>query len=207
MNLRYPLAGLVDRHILRRALVLLALMAAVPCARRAALLGARARVAQEERPDLRRLQRQELGRRLRSPVRALQPRGRWRHSRRRRRRRQSARKSARMAAANGGDRGRHGHRRRHRRGDRATHGQDRPLLRRPLTRAGAPGSERYVGEQRFRCHLPADARRARPPASDGCRRFLLIATGAFGLSEGRTTACPGTDGVWDLPPEAKMTRR
>jgi surface antigen len=45
------------------------------------------------------------------------------------------------------------------------------------------------------------------PASDGCRRFLLIATGAFGLSEGRTTACPGTDGVWDLPPEAKMTRR
>jgi hypothetical protein len=44
-------------------------------------------------------------------------------------------------------------------------------------------------------------------ASDGCRRFLLIATGAFGLSEGRTTACPGTDGVWDLPPEAKMTRR
>jgi len=44
-------------------------------------------------------------------------------------------------------------------------------------------------------------------ASDGCRRFLLVATGAFGLSEGRTTACPGTDGVWDLPPEAKMTRR
>jgi surface antigen len=46
-----------------------------------------------------------------------------------------------------------------------------------------------------------------PAASDGCRRFLLIATGAFGLSEGRTTACPGTDGVWDLPPEVKMTRR
>jgi surface antigen len=44
-------------------------------------------------------------------------------------------------------------------------------------------------------------------ASDGCRKFLLVATGAFGLSEGRTTACPGTDGVWDLPPEAKMTRR
>jgi surface antigen len=45
------------------------------------------------------------------------------------------------------------------------------------------------------------------PSSEGCRRFRLIATGSFGLSEGRTTACPGNEGVWDLPPEAKMTRR
>jgi surface antigen len=45
------------------------------------------------------------------------------------------------------------------------------------------------------------------PSGDGCRRFRLIATGAFGLSEGRTTACPGEDGVWNLAPEAKMTRR
>jgi surface antigen len=50
---------------------------------------------------------------------------------------------------------------------------------------------------------PAD----QAPSSDGCRRFRLIATGSFGLSEGRTTACPGNDGVWDLPPEATMTRR
>jgi surface antigen len=44
-------------------------------------------------------------------------------------------------------------------------------------------------------------------SSDGCRKFRLIATGAFGLSEGRTTACPGEDGVWNLAPEVKMTRR
>jgi surface antigen len=44
-------------------------------------------------------------------------------------------------------------------------------------------------------------------SADGCRKFRLIATGRFGLSEGRTTACPGSDGVWDLAPEAKMSRR
>jgi surface antigen len=42
---------------------------------------------------------------------------------------------------------------------------------------------------------------------DGCRKFRLIATGKFGLSEGRTTACPGDDGTWDLAPEVKMSRR
>ena len=47
----------------------------------------------------------------------------------------------------------------------------------------------------------------RAPASDGCRRFRLIATGSFGLSEGRATACPGDDGVWKLAPVATMTRR
>jgi len=46
----------------------------------------------------------------------------------------------------------------------------------------------------------------RAPSSDGCRKFRLIATGPFGLSEGRTTACPGEDGVWKLAPGA-MTRR
>ncbi|HET7202301.1 MAG TPA: glycine zipper 2TM domain-containing protein [Steroidobacteraceae bacterium] len=33
---------------------------------------------------------------------------------------------------------------------------------------------------------------------DGCRRFKLIAHGSFGLSEGRTTACPDQEGVWRL---------
>ena len=47
----------------------------------------------------------------------------------------------------------------------------------------------------------------RAPASDGCRRFRLIATGPFGLSEGRATACPGDDGVWKLAPVPTMTRR
>jgi surface antigen len=42
---------------------------------------------------------------------------------------------------------------------------------------------------------------------DGCRKFRLIATGKFGLSEGRTRACPGDDGTWDLAPEVKMSRR
>jgi len=44
-------------------------------------------------------------------------------------------------------------------------------------------------------------------SEDGCRKFRLIATGGFGLSEGRTTACAGEDGVWNLAPEAQMTRR
>jgi len=44
-------------------------------------------------------------------------------------------------------------------------------------------------------------------SDDGCRRFRLIATGSFGLSEGRATACPDDDGVWKLAPGATMTRR
>jgi surface antigen len=46
-----------------------------------------------------------------------------------------------------------------------------------------------------------------PASTDGCRKFRLVATGAFGLGEGRTIACPGEDGVWNLAPEAKMSRR
>jgi len=42
---------------------------------------------------------------------------------------------------------------------------------------------------------------------DGCRKFRLVATGGFGLSEGRTVACAGPDGVWNLAPDARMTRR
>ncbi len=45
------------------------------------------------------------------------------------------------------------------------------------------------------------------PSPDGCRKFRLIATGAFGLSEGRAKACPGEDGTWSLAPDAIMTRR
>jgi surface antigen len=47
----------------------------------------------------------------------------------------------------------------------------------------------------------------RAPAVDGCRKFRLIATGTFGLSEGRATACPAGGGVWSLAPEATLTRR
>jgi len=51
---------------------------------------------------------------------------------------------------------------------------------------------------------PADDAR---DAGDGCRRFRLIATGAFGLSEGRTVACAAPDGTWTLSPEARLGRR
>lgn len=44
-------------------------------------------------------------------------------------------------------------------------------------------------------------------AGNGCRRFRLIATGSFGLSEGRTVACPAPDGSWTLAPEARLGRR
>jgi surface antigen len=42
---------------------------------------------------------------------------------------------------------------------------------------------------------------------DGCRKFRLIATGGFGLSEGRTVACPRSDGTWDLAADARLGRR
>jgi surface antigen len=51
---------------------------------------------------------------------------------------------------------------------------------------------------------PADEQR--DPAS-GCRRFRLIATGSFGLSEGRTVACAAPDGTWTLAPEVRLGRR
>jgi len=44
-------------------------------------------------------------------------------------------------------------------------------------------------------------------SDEGCRKFRLIATGGFGLSEGRTVACPSTDGTWSLSPEARLGRR
>lgn len=40
-----------------------------------------------------------------------------------------------------------------------------------------------------------------------CRKFRLVATGRFGLSEGRTVACPAADGTWNLSPEAQLGRR
>lgn len=42
---------------------------------------------------------------------------------------------------------------------------------------------------------------------DGCRKFRLVATGHFGLSEGRTVACPGDDGTWVLAPDTRLGRR
>jgi surface antigen len=46
-----------------------------------------------------------------------------------------------------------------------------------------------------------------PPLADGCRRFRLVAHGAFGLSEGRTTACPDESGVWSPAPDQRLGRR
>jgi surface antigen len=45
------------------------------------------------------------------------------------------------------------------------------------------------------------------PREAGCRKFRLIAHGSFGLSEGRTVACPDTQGVWNLAPELRMSQR
>jgi surface antigen len=42
---------------------------------------------------------------------------------------------------------------------------------------------------------------------DGCRTFKLVAHGAFGLSEGRTTACADNQGVWRLAPDAHVSNR
>jgi surface antigen len=44
-------------------------------------------------------------------------------------------------------------------------------------------------------------------STDGCRRFRLVAHGSFGLSEGRTTACPDGDAVWQLAPDVRLSRR
>ena len=44
-------------------------------------------------------------------------------------------------------------------------------------------------------------------SANGCRKFRLVATGSFGLSEGRTVACPAPDGTWTLSPEAQVGRR
>jgi surface antigen len=48
---------------------------------------------------------------------------------------------------------------------------------------------------------------AEAPREDGCRRFRLIAQGGFGLSEGRTLACPDARGVWALPSGTQLSRR
>jgi surface antigen len=42
---------------------------------------------------------------------------------------------------------------------------------------------------------------------DGCRKFRLIATGSFGLSQGRAFACPGDDGTWALAPDVQLGQR
>jgi surface antigen len=46
--------------------------------------------------------------------------------------------------------------------------------------------------------------RAEP--AEGCRKFRLVATGDFGLSEGRTVACAMPDGTWKLAAEARLGR-
>ena len=51
---------------------------------------------------------------------------------------------------------------------------------------------------------PADDAR---DLGEGCRRFRLIATGSFGLSEGRTVACAAPDGTWTLSPETRLGQR
>jgi surface antigen len=47
----------------------------------------------------------------------------------------------------------------------------------------------------------------KPEGTGGCRKFRLVATGGFGLSEGRTVACPAADGTWSLSPETQLGRR
>ena len=44
-------------------------------------------------------------------------------------------------------------------------------------------------------------------SDEGCRKFRLIATGGFGLSEGRAVACAGTDGKWRPGPEVRLGQR
>jgi surface antigen len=46
----------------------------------------------------------------------------------------------------------------------------------------------------------------RGETSEGCRKFRLVATGDFGLSEGRTVACAMPDGTWKLAPDARLGR-
>ena len=45
------------------------------------------------------------------------------------------------------------------------------------------------------------------PREDGCRSFRLIAHGTFGLSEGRTMACPDDAGVWRLAADRRVSQR
>jgi surface antigen len=40
---------------------------------------------------------------------------------------------------------------------------------------------------------------------DGCRTFKLVAHGAFGLSEGRTTACVDEQGIWRPSPDVQVS--
>ena len=40
-----------------------------------------------------------------------------------------------------------------------------------------------------------------------CREFKLVAHGTFGLSEGRTVACPDSNGVWTLSSGTRMSSR
>jgi surface antigen len=42
---------------------------------------------------------------------------------------------------------------------------------------------------------------------DGCRKFRLVATGSFGLSEGRAVACPSPDGTWSLASDTRLGQR
>jgi surface antigen len=43
--------------------------------------------------------------------------------------------------------------------------------------------------------------------ADRCRSFRLVAHGNFGLSEGRTVACPDANGVWTLADDARVSQR
>lgn len=44
-------------------------------------------------------------------------------------------------------------------------------------------------------------------SAGGCRRFRLVATGSFGLSEGRAVACPAPDGTWTLASDTRLGQR
>jgi surface antigen len=44
-------------------------------------------------------------------------------------------------------------------------------------------------------------------STGGCRKFRLVATGSFGLSEGRSIACPSPEGTWNPAPTAQLGHR
>ena len=43
--------------------------------------------------------------------------------------------------------------------------------------------------------------------NEQCRQFKLMAHGSFGLSEGRTVACPDANGVWTPAADSRMSNR
>jgi surface antigen len=88
-----------------------------------------------------------------------------------------------------------------RRMDRA----DRSCVGHSLELAGAGQTIKWTN------HNTGVAYQLTPKSEDtsggGCRRFRLVATGSFGLSEGRAVACPAPDGTWTLASDTRLGQR